>query len=130
MKTIILLSMLFLHIADDYYLQGILASMKQKSWWKVNAPEDLYRHDYLMALSEHAFSWSFMIHIPIMLYILSKSDENTALLLIPTIMINTIVHAVTDDYKANRHKINLITDQITHFIQILITFWFYMFLIL
>lgn len=29
----LLLLMIFLHIVDDYYLQGILASMKQKEWW-------------------------------------------------------------------------------------------------
>ena len=27
-----------MHIVDDYYLQGILAKMKQKSWWKEVAP--------------------------------------------------------------------------------------------
>jgi hypothetical protein len=27
-----LMAMLFLHIVDDYYLQGFLASAKQKSW--------------------------------------------------------------------------------------------------
>ena len=32
-KIFILLFMIMMHIVDDYYLQGILASMKQKSWW-------------------------------------------------------------------------------------------------
>jgi hypothetical protein len=35
----LLLLMIFLHIVDDYYLQGILASMKQKEWWHKTAPE-------------------------------------------------------------------------------------------
>ena len=39
MKLFILLCMIFCHIIDDYYLQGILASMKQKSWWKNNYPD-------------------------------------------------------------------------------------------
>lgn len=34
MKLYLLLGMLFLHIVDDYYLQGWLASARQKSWWK------------------------------------------------------------------------------------------------
>lgn len=33
-ETILLLCMLFCHIVDDYYLQGWLASAKQKSWWE------------------------------------------------------------------------------------------------
>ena len=31
-KIFILLAMIFLHIIDDYKLQGSLASMKQKKW--------------------------------------------------------------------------------------------------
>ena len=64
MKIIILLIMLFLHIVDDYYLQGILTKLKQKSWWEENAPNKLYKHDYIIALIEHAFSWTFMIMLP------------------------------------------------------------------
>ena len=30
----ILILMLFAHIVDDYYLQGWLASAKQKKWWE------------------------------------------------------------------------------------------------
>ena len=30
-KILLLLAMIFLHIVDDYYLQGWLASAKQKS---------------------------------------------------------------------------------------------------
>lgn len=57
--------MLFCHIVDDYYLQGILASMKQKKWWQENAPDKLYEYDYLIALLMHGFSWAFMIMLPI-----------------------------------------------------------------
>ena len=35
----IVLCMIFCHIVDDYYLQGWLASAKQKVFWKENAPE-------------------------------------------------------------------------------------------
>ena len=31
--------MIFCHIIDDYYLQGWLASAKQKIWWEKNAPD-------------------------------------------------------------------------------------------
>ena len=65
MKVFILFAMIFCHIVDDYYLQGILASMKQRQWWKENAPNKMYEHDYIVALIMHAFSWSFMISIPL-----------------------------------------------------------------
>ena len=38
MKYIILIIMIFLHIVDDFYLQGVLAKFKQKDWWKENYP--------------------------------------------------------------------------------------------
>ena len=61
----VVLLMIFCHIVDDYYLQGWLASAKQKKYWKENAPEKLYRYDYIWALIMHSFSWSFMIMLPI-----------------------------------------------------------------
>ncbi|MCM1439992.1 MAG: DUF3307 domain-containing protein [Roseburia sp.] len=110
--------MLFCHVIDDYFLQGILASMKQKSWWKENAPDKLYSFDYLMALAMHAFSWSFMIQLPIAIALNFQVPQSFVF----GIISNTIVHAVIDDLKANRHKINLIEDQSLHIIQIAITF--------
>lgn len=68
MKIFILFCMLFCHVIDDYYLQGILASMKKKSWWEKNAPDELYKNDYKMALFMHSFSWSFMIMLPLTAY--------------------------------------------------------------
>ena len=43
---ILIFTMIFCHIVDDYYLQGWLASAKQKSWWETNAPDELYKNDY------------------------------------------------------------------------------------
>ena len=120
MKNVVLLSMFFLHIVDDYYLQGVLANLKQRKWWRNNAPDKLYRYDYLIALVEHAFSWSFMIHIPIMIYF-----KGSIALLPISIIVNMMIHAFIDDLKANKRIINLITDQIFHFIQIIITYWLY-----
>ena len=61
----IVMLMIFMHIVDDYYLQGWLASAKQKKYWEENAPEKLYRSDYIWALIMHSFSWAFMIMLPI-----------------------------------------------------------------
>lgn len=120
MKIFILLAMIFCHIVDDYYLQGILASMKQKSWWwqKYESYSKKYRYDYVMALIEHAFSWTFMVMLPI--FIVSKFQIGVFMCLV--FLANWIIHAVVDDLKANKKKINLIQDQVIHLVQICVTF--------
>lgn len=115
MKILILFAMIFAHIMDDYYLQGILAKMKQKKWWEENAPGELYRHDYIVALIAHAFSWSFMITIPTLFV------STNYIVMSIFIIVNTFVHADTDHAKANEHSINLIVDQVCHLIQIIMT---------
>lgn len=118
----LLLTMFFFHIVDDYYLQGWLASAKQKSWWETNAPSELYKNDYKMALIEHAFSWTFVIHLPIMAFIMQSGiSTGKEILFAITFTINWIIHAFVDNLKANKLKINLVQDQIIHFIQIILT---------
>ena len=120
MKIALLIFMIFAHITDDYYLQGWLASAKTKNWWEKNAPNKLYSKDYIMALLCHSLSWSIMIFLPILIYSLyNQIDLNWFYLAIP---INLIIHAVIDDLKANKFKINLIIDQNIHFTQIFITY--------
>lgn len=110
--------MIFCHIIDDYYLQGILASMKQKRWWKKQSSyNSLYVDDYKMALFMHSFSWSFMIMFPTLLVF--NIDFNFVLLIV--FILNIIIHAFVDNLKANKLLINLITDQLIHIVQILIT---------
>ena len=114
----VLLLMIFCHIVDDYYLQGWLASAKQKKYWEENAPDKMYKHDYIWALIMHSFSWTFMIMLPVAF--LMKFNVNLDFVMI--FIWNVIIYAVTDDAKANRKKINLIQDQITHLMQITLTF--------
>lgn len=119
MVVFLLVFMLLAHIVDDYYLQGWLASAKQKKWWEKNAPDTLYKHDYIMALFCHALSWSIMIFLPILIYsLINNIDLQWFYLAIP---INLCIHAFIDDLKANKLKINLIVDQSIHFIQICAT---------
>ena len=113
--------MLFLHIFDDYHLQGILAQMKQKKWWQDNAPQALYKNDYKMALFEHAFSWSFMITLPWLILAIQNNNPVYYVLLIIFYFVNTFFHACIDDLKANALQINLIDDQLLHFLQIFTT---------
>ena len=115
--SILILCMIFCHIIDDYYLQGILASMKQRSWWEKNAPKEIYRHDYIMALIMHSISWSFMIMLPILINF-GFNPPNAFIILWA---MNSVIHGVIDDLKANKLKINLIQDQSIHLLQIFFT---------
>ena len=125
MDTIIfiLFAMIFCHIFDDYVLQGCLANLKQKSWWDTNAPDKLYKKDYIMGLICHSCSWSFMIMLPIALYL--NWSLSWMLIMYP---VNMIVHCIVDDLKANKKKINLIQDQIIHLIQIALTYFIFVML--
>ena len=114
----VLLSMMFCHIVDDYYLQGKLALFKQKSWWQENAPDQLYKYDYIVGLIMYSFSWAFMVMLPVAV---SQEFQIDAVFMIMFIT-NTIVHAIVDDLKANKRKINLVTDQSIHIGQIIVTF--------
>lgn len=110
-----LLTMIFLHIVDDFYLQGILANLKQKKWWSDNCADvSLYKNDYLAALLIHSFSWAFLIQLPFF----KSADEIVFAFLLAA---NVAVHAIVDNCKANKLKINLITDQTIHLGQIIIT---------
>jgi len=112
-----LLAMLFMHIVDDYYLQGILAKMKQKSWWEEQVQDldnSIYRNDYKMALCEHAFSWTCcVLALPALLWGVPWW------LLLPLAAVNTAMHAVVDDGKANERSLNLVEDQLLHVWQVL-----------
>ena len=124
----VLILMLFAHIVDDFYLQGILASMKQQNWWIDNAPKiddeqerrryaRMYCFDYIPALVCHALSWAVMITLPI----LFATAWNPHWAVYVMLGVNLVIHAVVDDLKANKRKINLVIDQSIHFAQIVVT---------
>ena len=120
MRFLILMCMLFLHIVADYLMQGILANMKQRSWWEQNAPDPLYENDYKIALAEHAFSWTFMIMLPITIMMV----VNDNILIIPwsiLFLANCIIHAWIDNLKANVGNTSLFVDQTIHICQVYAT---------
>ena len=118
MKAFVVLAMIFCHILDDYKLQqDTLAKLKQKEIWEQLAPDPRYKHDYIVALLMHGMSWSFMILLPIALYY--KLQIGPAFVI--AFILNAGIHALIDDLKANRKKINLIVDQLWHMLQIAIT---------
>jgi len=111
---VILVLMLLGHLVADYTLQGWLADGKQESWWKkvCGVIPDKYKNDYIAALVCHALYWSIFVCAP---FYASGG-------FLPAIVLNTGVHAVVDDLKANQKRINLVQDQLIHLIQILLTF--------
>lgn len=118
-KVFILLFMIFLHIADDYYMQGKLAEMKQHEWWIKHASDKMYRYDYLVALVTHGFSWAFSIMLPIAI----AYSFNLTIAYCVMFVANLAVHSFVDTLKANKRKINLLQDQTIHLIQIIITYF-------
>lgn len=120
-STFTLLLMIFLHIFDDYYLQGWLASAKQRDWWKKNAPQKLYKYDYVWALLMHSFSWTFMIMLPVAFDLNFTVD----VVFVMWFFMNMFMHAFVDNLKANAKKISLWTDQTVHICQILLMWFLY-----
>lgn len=116
-RLFVILWMIFFHVVADYNIQGWLASAKQKSYWEQNAPEKLYKYDYIMALIMHSISWTFMIMLPIA-YV---QQFNIGFLFFIFFVLNVFIHAVIDDAKANKKTINLWQDQLMHMLQIFFT---------
>ena len=119
---IVLLIMFFFHIVDDFYMQGILAKLKQKTWWEENAPEKMYKNDYKISLAIHAFSWCVSIHIPIVAFAYIRGLEISAVPFVINFAMQTALHAIVDTAKANDLSINLTTDQLIHAAQIVVAY--------
>lgn len=116
----LLLLMILAHIIDDFVLQSAsLSKLKQKSWWEQqDGYANQYQNDYGMALLMHSMSWSIMILLPGMFTV---SIPGAALF--GLFVINTGLHYLIDDLKANKKKINLLDDQTFHMLQVIST-WF------
>lgn len=111
--------MIFCHIIADYNLQGWLASAKQKEWWEKNAPDNMYKNDYKMALFMHSFAWSFMVMVPAAIYALRMKEFFYVHFV--WFIFNIGMHCFIDNQKANRKEINLVEDQLLHLLQIVLT---------
>lgn len=125
MKAFIFMCMLFAHIVDDFYLQGILAKMKQKDWWKEQTDDKKYRNDWIPALIAHGVSWAFMIQLPIGIYFIATGHSDYLSLLIPVFILNVWIHCDTDNDKCNKKAINLVMDQTVHLFQIIGSFVYF-----
>lgn len=138
-KIIILISMILLHIIEDFHLQGILASMKQKKWWKNELIKSRtydeqtwkkYKNDYIVSLIVHSLENSIFIMLPCiidcLIYTITRNPYNHFwVYLVSLIVGNTIIHYLIDNLKANKMQINLVVDQLMHLFVIIIWFFIY-----
>lgn len=125
MKVLLLFSMFWFHVLDEFYMQGILARLKCKRWWVENTKE-MYHNDWSMALMIHALMWSITLHIPVVTYLyFTNSLDSMYGFIVGTIAINQFIHLVVDDMKCNKYVLNLTQEQLLHIIQIVCTYIFY-----
>ena len=136
-KIFIFILMILLHIIEDFHLQGILASMKQESWWQSECNKldivyrlSKYKYDYAIGLCIHALENSIFITLPLIIDSLITTftvDLNNTNFIgwVFIIVTNTVIHAVIDNFKCNWKSINLITDQALHFVFIILFFSLY-----
>lgn len=123
-NAFILLCMLFFHIFDDFKMQGILATYKQKKFWLESEEvlkyknHEIYRNDWIISLVLHSFSWAFLTMLPVA-YV---CNFKISVLFLIFFVANIAIHFFVDHLKANSLKINLIQDQIIHILQIVVTF--------
>ena len=101
--------------------------MKQRSWWWEQCRKTVwgtfeeqfrkYRHDHVAACVCHSLLWTLVTFSPI-LFLDGRVGNAFAAV---CVALNTAFHAVVDDLKANRFRLNLVTDQALHAMQILAT---------
>ena len=118
----ILLLMIFCHLIDDFVLQDKFTYLKQRSWWKKACADDglnyeKYKNDYIMALFEHSLEWSIAIILPVIFFC-----NVNGWILFAAVAVNTIIHTIVDNAKANQLRLSLVQDQLIHFLQVIITF--------
>lgn len=127
MKIICFIAMIYMHIIDDYYLQGILSKLKRYKYWiNLEGFDKKYGNDYKVALIVHGLSWSISVMIPILIYRWNQITDFWALLFGAILLANALIHSYIDNLKANEMLINLWQDQLFHLIQIICIFILFM----
>ena len=122
---IIVVLMFLCHLLADYSLQGWLATAKAKSYWKDTETP----HDWVMALFCHSMMWGIMIYLPFIFIGEIDFGGWVEALFWLTLPVNIVLHILIDNLKANKKKIDLITDQCLHFLQITTTWLLYVLLL-
>lgn len=115
---ILLILIIFLHVLADFNMQGIMAQMKSKDYWKKY--DKKYQFDYVMPLIGHSFQWSFIVNLPITITAIYTGADCLEMFVCMSIIFHTILHAYIDTLKANDNKTTLIQDQFYHMLQLIL----------
>ena len=130
-RIVFYLCLLF-HFIADFSLQGILGEMKQKNFWKSYSRfmgcEEIrnqwcagfYEYDWIPCLLAHSWMWSIFAFLPL-LFLQNCEGQFWRRAFELTVLLNALVHAIVDDLKCNRYKIDLTVDQFIHLLQIFLT---------
>ena len=121
----IFLLMILLHIYDDFVSQPVcLSKLKQKSFWENDkiGSNPMYKDDYKCALFIHGLSWAIMVHLPMIALQFIHGYQWGEEFIVGSVILNALAHTVIDDQKANHYTIDLVCDQILHFIQLVIIY--------
>jgi len=106
------------HLIADYPLQSCLAQMKRKDFWEGKPERN--KNDYIPSLIGHAVMWGIITFIPLIIFGFSTKSNIILIAVWIQLFVNIIAHAIIDHLKANKDQINLIEDQLLHFMQIVI----------
>lgn len=117
---VLMLMMVLLHVIEDFHMQGIMASMKQKTFWQEYSK--MYANDWMPVILLHGMEWATMVALPCIL----ASWFDVSAWFVLTVVAMGVAHAYVDHLKANSLRINLIQDQIVHIIQIEVMLIVYM----
>lgn len=112
--------MILCHIIEDFHIQGVMADMKQTSFW--NPYGEKYANDWKPVIILHGIEWAMLTSMPCL--VMSWFDVPMWFVLVIVAM--GLLHAYIDHLKANVGKINLITDQTLHMSQIMIIYLAYL----
>lgn len=136
-KIFILFVILLMHYIEDFHLQGCLANLKQKKWWREQMinndihshyalEHSIYKNDYKMSLFAHSIENALFVMLPLIIDMLisefTHCMQNTWILFIPSTILICVSHYLIDDSKANKMEINLVQDQLYHLCIILLIF--------
>ena len=138
MEILCLIAMCFMHVLEDFHLQGLLGQLKQKQVWvdycrRESFSFTKYKNDYKVCLFWHAFEWTCFMMAPI--YILScfYFCMDTLGIWVPIFImfcVNIYIHYLVDNAKCNELKINLVVDQLVHAGQIVATWVIYVIMVM
>lgn len=118
MRLFIFLSMIFLHVYNDFHLQtSWVSDRKQREWWEKTVPNEMYKHDYIAVLAAHSISWSFLIMLPIAAFRRLEIDWIFA----AALAANAVFYGLVDNEYANCKRFNLIDNQMFHLLQVVFT---------